>query len=282
MELKPSFHLSDNPEPAIVKNHQELVGVLLWIVRLRPDIAFAVSTLGRLSTKATRNTIKHAIRIFGYLKGTSNLKLTYRSLKPVERFIVAYSDCGFSNDPISNKSQGGSLIYIGNNLISHYSKVQKLAATSTYEAEALELIRCTKIVLHLSSLCVTLMNGFRFPAVIYTDAKSVRDNIIDSTVKGRSRHYCSKMTFMRECQELGFVTYEKISTVKNNADYLTKPFGRERFTYLRNKTIDPELRGPIKLHIVKRGDPVVTDLNRLIASKVDDTSYVDLDLSKVS
>ena len=82
------------------------MGALLYLVTfMRPDISFAVSTLGRHSQKPTVRHWAGVKHLFRYLRGTKDLGLLY-SRDGVSK-VVGYADAGYKSDPKSGKSQTG-------------------------------------------------------------------------------------------------------------------------------------------------------------------------------
>ena len=71
--------------------------------------------------------------IFRYLKGTSNIGLSYRKSKNFE--LIAYADADFTGYRLNRKSTLGTCQLIGHALASWSSKKQNSIILSTVEAE---------------------------------------------------------------------------------------------------------------------------------------------------
>ena len=134
-----------------------------------------------------------------YLKGSVDITLKYRSVAFTERFIHCYVDASYANDPIDQRSHGGALVYYGKHLVAHYSKVQAIAVTSTFESECIEMVRACRVIITVVNLLQEITDEFKFPVLVFSDAASVLATVKDITMKGRSRHYCSKITMLRGC-----------------------------------------------------------------------------------
>ena len=71
-------------------------------------------------------------RIFKYLKGTPNLRLWYPKGTRFE--VVGYTNVDFAGCRVDRKSTSGSCQFLGQRLVSCYSKKQQYVSTSTAEA----------------------------------------------------------------------------------------------------------------------------------------------------
>ena len=132
--------LDDDSEEAIEhNNYQKIVGQIQYLSgTTRPDIVHATSALARYNScpkkahwKALRGTLK-------YLKGSQNLKLTYKATNenPEEKLqVTIYSDADYAGDRNNRRSRTGYAIIVMGGLVSWQSKLQTTIATSTTEAE---------------------------------------------------------------------------------------------------------------------------------------------------
>ena len=97
---------SEEEEEVDKPGYLAAVGALLYLETFtRPNISFAVSTLGRHSQKPT---VRHWIgvkHLFRYLRGTKDLGLLY-SRNGASR-LVGYANAGYKSDPKTGKSQTG-------------------------------------------------------------------------------------------------------------------------------------------------------------------------------
>ena len=142
--------------------------------------------------------------------------------------ITGFSDSSFA-DLDTFHSTGCSFIFIGTNLVIQYSRKQKLITTSTYESEILELVRCTKEVIFIRGFLEEMKLLSKEPAILFTDAKIIMDNIKTDLISKRSKHFCTKVYFLK--QNIGFeiVKLCKIPSNMNIADMGTKPLVKDKF-----------------------------------------------------
>ena len=98
----------------------------------RPDIAYAVLVVSRYAANPDDSCWTAVKRIFRYLRGTMQLKLTYRG--PMQP-LTGYSDSDYAGDPATRCSTLGYVFNLGSAAISWSSKRQPTVVLSTCEAE---------------------------------------------------------------------------------------------------------------------------------------------------
>jgi hypothetical protein len=124
----------------------ETVGSLLHISQCtRPDIAYAVGSLARHSTTLGAQHIKAAKRCVQYLYNTRELCIKYSAGKDEDtnepevyeagRRPHAYADADYAGETQTRKSTSGGIIFLNGGPITWSSKLQKIVAQSTAEAE---------------------------------------------------------------------------------------------------------------------------------------------------
>jgi len=249
--LNPSFEIkSGERPPEDSKEHAELselpysqlVGCLNWLARgTRPDIALAVSILGRFNNCYTLTHWKALKGVLRYLKGTADLGLTFSKSKDFQ--LCAWSDSDWGTDAIDRKSQSGYIISLANAPVDWGSKKQAgYPALSSVEAEFYALTYCGKGVLalkhmleslELSGGSVQLYNKGEIP--LYCDSSGAISLAQNPLSSEKTKHI--KEVFIRELHESGDVKLIKVAGDLNPAHVLaSKNYPSAlRFTSLRNK-----------------------------------------------
>lgn len=128
-------------------NYRELIGSLLSTMT-RPDITFAVNYLARKIVSPSTLDLAIAKKVLAYLKATSDLGLRYDSKKG-KLGIRTFCDSDFAGDPATRRSTTGILIMANDRPIHWATKLQKMAVTSTTEAEIIALSCAAKVGLTL-------------------------------------------------------------------------------------------------------------------------------------
>jgi hypothetical protein len=129
---------SDNNHARFKKlniNYRSAIGLLNHIAQLtQPDISFAVSSLAQYSVKPGMTHWHEVKKVWQYLKGTIDLKLTLEVRKPNE-LLQIYSDASWGDDPQDRNSQSGCLCFLFGSLISWNSSKQRSLTYSSTKAE---------------------------------------------------------------------------------------------------------------------------------------------------
>ncbi|XP_073152802.1 secreted RxLR effector protein 161-like [Henckelia pumila] len=123
-----------------VTMYRGLIGSLLYLTTSKSDIVFAVCLCARFHSDPKQYHYLAAERILKYLKGTQNFGLWYA--KDNSFNLVGYSDTDYAGCKLERKSTSGSYQFLGDRLISWFSKKQTYVATSTTEAEYLARRSC--------------------------------------------------------------------------------------------------------------------------------------------
>ena len=118
------------------------IGSLMYVmVCTRPDIAHAVGVVNRYMSNPGKQHWEAVKWIMRYLKGTSNTSLcfTKSDLK-----LQGYVDADLAGDIDTRKSTTGFVYTLGNTAVCWASKLQKIVALSTTEAEYVAVYRSWK------------------------------------------------------------------------------------------------------------------------------------------
>lgn len=122
--------------------YQSLVGSLGWIASTtRPDVAYAVSQLGRFNSAWSTSHWTVAKHVLRYLWGTTDLSITYSEAPLI---IKAYSDSDFAQCSTTRSSVSGFVVTMGGGAVSWHSRRQSVVALSTNEAENMAAAECER------------------------------------------------------------------------------------------------------------------------------------------
>ncbi|KAK8663836.1 hypothetical protein V6N13_083641 [Hibiscus sabdariffa] len=127
------------------KLYRSMIGSLLYLTASRPDIMFSVCLCARFQANPKESHLKAVKRIFRYLLDTPSLGLWYPRDSTFD--LHAYSDADYGGCKIDRKSTSGTCQFLGNMLISWFSKKQNSVALSTTEAEYISAGSCCAQVL---------------------------------------------------------------------------------------------------------------------------------------
>ena len=113
--------------------YRSMIGSLLYLTASRPDTAFAVGMCARYQVDPKVSHANHVKRILKYVNGTSDYGMLYSHGS--DSALSGYYDADWAGSADDRKSTSGGCFFLGNNLISWFSKKQNCVSLSTAEAE---------------------------------------------------------------------------------------------------------------------------------------------------
>ncbi|GJY66599.1 hypothetical protein Tco_0468837 [Tanacetum coccineum] len=210
--------------------YRGMIGSLLYLTASRPNIMFSVCLCARFQEAPKTSHLKVVKRIFQYIKGTTHLGLWYPKGTSIETTV--YADSDNVGDYVDRKSINGICTFVGCCLTSWFSKKQTALAISTTEAEYVSARKaCQQAVWMKQAL---LDYDIRLDDVpIMCDNKGGFDLSKNPVQHSRTKHIEICHHFLRDNVQKGHISIEKVPSVDNIADILTKPRKRKSFNYLR-------------------------------------------------
>ncbi|GKC53499.1 hypothetical protein Tco_1076244, partial [Tanacetum coccineum] len=122
-----------------------------------------------------------------------------------------------------------------------FSKKQTTLAISTTEAEYVSVGKSCQQALWMKQALIDY--DVRLNDIpIMCDNKGAIDLSKNPVQHSRTKHIEIRHHFLRDNVQKGHISIEKVPSVDNIADILTKPLKRESFNYLRKMTLEEELR----------------------------------------
>ncbi|XP_050238114.1 uncharacterized mitochondrial protein AtMg00810-like [Mercurialis annua] len=122
------------------KLYRGMIGSLLCLTAIRPDIHFSVCVCARFQADPKESHIIAVKRILRYLLSTQDLGLWYP--RNISFDLVGYCDADFASSKTDKKNTSGACQFLGHALISWFSKKQTSVALSTAEAEYIAAGSC--------------------------------------------------------------------------------------------------------------------------------------------
>lgn len=221
--LEPGLKLgaaSDEDDGHEALPYRELIGSLMYLaICTRPDISFAVSYLSQYNTCFNSSHWTAAKRVLRYLKGSSNLGISYKKTgKPVEGYV----DADWANCPIDRRSYTGYAFLLSGSPVAWESRKQRTVALSSTESEYMALTEATKQATYLRNFLLQI--GFPETAniKIYCDNNSARKLAENPVYHSRTKHIDVRHHYVREALDQGILTVEHVPTTEMASDMLTK------------------------------------------------------------
>nr|GEX49183.1 uncharacterized mitochondrial protein AtMg00810-like [Tanacetum cinerariifolium] len=140
MKTQKSLLKDEDGEEVDVHMYKSMIGSLIYLTSLRPDIMFAVCTCARYQVNLEVSHLHAVKRIFRYLKGQQKIGLWYTKDSPFD--LIAYTDSDYAEASLDKKSTTGGCQFLGCRLISWQRKKQTVVANSITEAEYVAASSC--------------------------------------------------------------------------------------------------------------------------------------------
>eukprot|EP00971_Amphidinium_carterae_P199452 3958326-Amphidinium_carterae.1 len=121
--------------------YRKAVGQLLWVSRLRADIAFAAKELSRSLQQPDSEDLKNLKQLLRYIKSTIHCKLTlapkaaYNAKNEIQVDVESFADSDWAGCNTTRKSTSGTITSYWGTPLLHISRTQSTIAFSSAEAE---------------------------------------------------------------------------------------------------------------------------------------------------
>ncbi|CAM8905532.1 unnamed protein product [Rhodiola kirilowii] len=127
-----------------------MIGSLLYLTTSRPDIAHNVGVCVRYQANSKESHLMNVKRIIKYVCGTADFGLWYT--KDTSSCLVGYCDADRAGSAEDSKSTSGGCFFLGNNLVSWFSKKQNIISLSKAEAEYIDVGSCCTQMLWMKQM----------------------------------------------------------------------------------------------------------------------------------
>ncbi|XP_050886987.1 uncharacterized mitochondrial protein AtMg00810-like [Lathyrus oleraceus] len=99
---------------------RNMIGSLLYLTSSKPDITFVVGVCARYQAEFKMSHINQVKRILKYVNGTSVYGMLYSH--DSNSMLVGYYDVDWAGSVDDRNSTSGGCFFLGNNLVSWFSK----------------------------------------------------------------------------------------------------------------------------------------------------------------
>ena len=234
MDSKQSFSKLMDESARFNGPYRQAIGCLQYLVTCtRPDLATSVSILAQYTNGPTVAHWEAVLRIFGYLKGTRALGISYHSGSSTNG-VTAYADSSWASDVDNRPSRTGYFFKVANHLISWQSKRQVTVALSTCEAEYMALSAAVQESSYLIQLCCSFGISKIGNLVIFQDNMGTLDLAKNKKIKTRTKHIDVRYHFIREQVSAGGIKLVHCPTQLMQGDILTKALPANLFLKCRD------------------------------------------------
>ncbi|GJT70877.1 hypothetical protein Tco_1030163 [Tanacetum coccineum] len=149
METQKPLLKDEDGEEVDVHMYRSMIGSLMYLTSLRPDIMFVVCACARYQVNPKVSHLHDVKRIFRYLKGQPKLGLWYPKDSPFD--LVAYTDSDYAGASLDRKSTTGGCQFLRSRLISWQCKKHIVVLNSTTKAKYMAASSCCGQVLWIQN-----------------------------------------------------------------------------------------------------------------------------------
>lgn len=218
--------------PNQAKGYQRRVGSITYPAStLRPDIAYAASTLAEFMQNPSSAHLAEVHRTIMYLYDTRFLAIEFSAITPYQlhKVLQAASDASFADHIETRRSTQGFLIKLFNGPIAWQSARQKTVTTSTTEAELLALSHVGREVEHMTRIFKAIRFDPDHNITIDCDNQQTVRIVTKETptISTKLRHVDIHQFWLRQEVQNGKFAVQWVPTSEMPADGLTKALTRQ-------------------------------------------------------
>jgi hypothetical protein len=148
---------------------------------------------------------------------------------------TTYVDADLGGDRDTRKSTSGMVIMMNNGPVTWSSRLQKLCAQSSAEAEISAVVDSVKEALHIKLLCEDAgLRDSTIPLTVYEDNNACIQ--MGHSLRGsqKAKHYELRLRFLNEQIREKNIEFSRIGTTNQLADGFTKSLTLPNFKIFRN------------------------------------------------
>jgi hypothetical protein len=215
------------------RKYREMISSLMYAsIMMRPDIAFAVSTLSQFLETPRTTHLNVVAHIFRYLLGIKHLKLI---IGGDHSGLTGYSDADWASNS-HRHSISGFAYFLGSGPVSWSLKKQPIITLSSTEVEYVALMHALKDILWIHKLLSELspIFPFKIPSLLLCNNQGAIRLSKNSTFHGRTKHIDIHFHFIRQTILSGDVALQYCPTEHMIADTFTKSLAQNKFKNLRS------------------------------------------------
>ncbi|KAL0552084.1 hypothetical protein IC582_011180 [Cucumis melo] len=212
------------------KLYRSMIGSLLYLTTSKLDIAYVVGICVWYQSDPRTSHLNAVKRIIKYVHGTTDFGILYSY--DTSSKLDGYCNADWAGSADDRKSTSSGCFFLGNNLVSWFSKKQNCVSLSTTEAEYIAAgieytqMRWMKNMLNEYEIIKDVMT-------LYCDNMSAIDILKNPGQHSRTEHIDIWHHFIRELIENKVITLQHIRLNSRLADIFTKPLDATMFEHIR-------------------------------------------------
>jgi len=214
--------------------YKSMIGSFLYLTTSRPNITFDVGVCARYQAEPNMSHLTQVKRILKYINSTSDYGILYSHSENSK--LKGYCDANWAGSVDDRKRTSEGCFFLGNNLISWFSKKQNCVSLSTAEVEYIAAgSSCSQLV--WMNQMLKEYNVEQDVLTLYCDNLSAINISKNPIQHSRTKHINIRHHFIRDLVEENVVTLEHVDTEEQLADIFTKDLDDKQFEKLRGKLV---------------------------------------------
>ncbi|XP_061363170.1 uncharacterized mitochondrial protein AtMg00810-like [Gastrolobium bilobum] len=227
-QAKDSSEILSDAQP-----YRHLVGRLLYLTTIRPDLSFVVHQLSQFVSAPTTSHMNAAHRVLRYLKASPAQGLFFPSNNELQ--LSGFTDSDWACCPDTRRSITSLCVFLGNSLVSWRLKKQTTVPRSSTEAEYRALASMSCEIQWLTYLLTDLRVPCSKPAYVFCDNVSAIYLAKNPAFHERSKHIEINCHITRERINDGTLHLLPVRSSSQLADIFTKPLPSQPFHLIISK-----------------------------------------------
>ena len=212
-----------------------LLGGLIYMLKTRPDIGYAVSRAATRSTNPDTIDWLELKTILHYLYNTRTYGLVLNRIpKGSKLTLVTSVDASYLTHKDSHSHSSYNLKFGSGGTFYSKSVKQSTVATSSTHAETIACFTLIKDIVYVEVLCAEIQRPIELPAIILEDNDALITLMTQSGgISKRTKHFLMLIHYCREQVKNGLVKIEHVNSEENIADLGSKAIFGQDFLYKR-------------------------------------------------
>lgn len=239
LPFRHGIHLSKDMSPKTPDERENMskipyasaIGSIMYsMLCTRPDISHAVSVTSRYQSNPGSEHWMAVKNILKYLRRTKDIFLVYGG---GELRVDGYTDSDFQSDVDDRKSTSGYVFTLNGGAISWKSCKQDTTADSTTEAEYIAASEASKEAVWIKKFVTELgvVPIIESPIPLYCDNNGAIAQAKEPRSHQKSKHIERRFHMIREIIGRGDVSIQRVASIDNVADPLTKALTQQQLDH---------------------------------------------------
>jgi hypothetical protein len=202
------------------------------MVAMRADLSYVVTCIARFSANPGLPHWNALVRVYQYVKGTADLKLTYTRIENTPApLLYGYSDADWATTDIDERRTCiGYCLFLSGAVILWLTRFWK-PCLSSMEGELGGVTEIAKNTIAARELMASLPLSWHLinkdiPTTVLLDATATKQACDNPRHHSRAKHMETFLAWVRHVIQEGHIRTQNIPRDDNVADFMVKPYNK--------------------------------------------------------